>query len=82
MFVMLSIFWGNVLGNLEGYVVPGHVGDGAWMAWENYFVVAAVVIAVDGPLWGDMLNKNTTSGECFEMDLATQPRICQTNNIL
>ena len=48
---------------LTGYLVPGHVGDGAWMAWKKYS--AAVVVAAVAP-WGEeeekknKKNKNKT----------------------
>ena len=31
---------------LTGYDIPGCVEDGAWMLWENYSVVVAVVAVV------------------------------------
>ena len=36
----------GVRDTLTGYVVPGHVGDGTWLAWENSSAAAAVAVAV------------------------------------
>ena len=46
----------GVRDTLTGYVVPGHVGDGTWMAWENSSAVAvavavAVLVAHLGPIF-------------------------------
>ena len=35
----------GVRDTLTGYVVPERVGDGTWMAWENYSAVVVAAVA-------------------------------------
>ena len=46
--------WSESGDTLTGYVVPGCVGDGAWMAWENSSAVAVVVVAHLAQLFTDL----------------------------
>ena len=61
---------------LTGYVVPGHVGDRAWMAWENYSAVAAVVVThpPGRPQGKQKLDIKTTIRKHVGLEFAFQTR--------
>ena len=45
----------GVRDTLTGYLVPGHVGDGAWMAWENSSAAVVAVVAAVAHVAGLMM---------------------------